>query len=138
MPHSLIFNKININKGIILKPLLKLTIAALLILSVNSVWATSTIQDKKIYKEMEFIQVFKGKNQKFVLKTLGKPMNKKNPVKPNNAEGYVGKAIPSNSKVEVIEMWYYPNLVSYNSKQTFKQTEITFINDVVSNMTFVN
>lgn len=87
---------------------------------------------------MEFIQVFKGKNQKFVLKTLGKPMNKKNPVKPNNAEGYVGKAIPSNSKVEVIEMWYYPNLVSYNSKQTFKQTEITFINDVVSNMTFVN
>jgi hypothetical protein len=38
----------------------------------------------------------------------------------------------------VIEMWYYPNLVSYNSKQTFKQTEITFIDDVVSNMTFVN
>lgn len=121
-----------------MKQLLKLTIAALLIFSVNSVWATSDTQDKKIYKEMEFIQIFKGKNQKFVLKTLGKPMNKKSPVKPNNAEGYVGKAIPSNSKVEVIEMWYYPNLVSYNSKQTFKQTEITFINDVVSNMTFVN
>lgn len=121
-----------------MKQLLKLTIAALLIFSVNSVWATSATKDKKIYKEMEFIQIFKGKNQKFVLKTLGKPAKKQSPVKPNNADGYVGKAISDNSKVEVIEMWYYPNLVSYNSKQTFKQTEITFINDVVSNMTFVN
>jgi len=87
---------------------------------------------------MEFIQTFKGENQKFVLETLGKPARKQSPVKPNNAEGYVGKAVPGDAKVEVIEMWYYPNLVSYNSKQTFKQTEITFINDVVSNMTFVN
>lgn len=87
---------------------------------------------------MEFIQVFKGKNQKFVLETLGKPARKHSPVKPSNADGYVGKALPSNEKVDSIEMWYYPNLVSYNAKNTFKQTEITFINDVVSNMTFVN
>jgi len=121
-----------------LKSLLKLTIAALLIFSANSTWAAAATQTKKIYKEMEFIQVFKGKNQKFVLETLGKPARKQSPVKPNNADGYVGKVAPSDAKVEVIEMWYYPNLVSYNSKQTFKQTEITFINDVVSNMTFVN
>jgi hypothetical protein len=121
-----------------LKQFLKLTIVVILISSANSVWAASATQAKKIYKEIEFIQVFKGKNQKFVLETLGKPARKQSPAKPNNADGYVGKAVPSNIKAEVIEMWYYKNLVSYSSKQTFKQTEITFINDVVSNMTFVN
>lgn len=121
-----------------MKQLLKLTIIVILLSSASSVFAASATQAKKIYKEIEFIQVFKGKNQKFVLETLGKPARKQSPVKPNNADGYVGKAVPSNIKAEVIEMWYYPNLVSYNSKQTFKQTEVTFINDVVSNMTFVN
>lgn len=93
---------------------------------------------KKIYKEMEFIKTFNGKNKKFVLEALGEPSNKKTPVKPTDSSKFVGEAKPNNRKTEVIEMWYYPNLVSYNSKQTFKRTEITFIDDVVSNMTFVN
>lgn len=87
---------------------------------------------------MEFIQVFKGKNQKFVLETLGNPARKQSPIKPNNADGYVGKVAPSDAKVEVIEMWYYPNLVMYNAKNTYKKTELTFINDRCTNLTFVN
>lgn len=95
-------------------------------------------ESKKVYKEMEFIKTFNGKNKKFVLDTLGEPSNKKTPVKPSDSSKYVGEAKPNNRKTEVIEMWYYPYLVSYNSKQTFKRTEITFIDDVVKNMTFVN
>ncbi|NOU25044.1 MAG: hypothetical protein HOO90_05865 [Methylotenera sp.] len=104
----------------------------------SSTYAGGISKHKKIYKEMEFIQIFNGKDQKFVLETLGKPARKNSPVKPSNADGYVGKAVPNNEKVDAIEMWYYPNLVSYNAKNTFKQTEITFINNIVSNMTFVN
>jgi hypothetical protein len=115
-----------------------LSITTVLFISATLSFAGAATENKKTYKEMEFIHTFKGKNQKFVLDTLGKPTRKQSPVKPNNADGYVGKAVPNDTKVEAIEMWYYANLVSYNSTQTFKQTEITFINDVVSNMTFVN
>ncbi|HPN02038.1 MAG TPA: hypothetical protein PKV03_11445 [Methylotenera sp.] len=94
---------------------------------------------KKIYKEMEFIQAFKGKDKQFVLQKLGQPMKKQSPTKPSNSESYVGKAVPaSGEKQDVIEMWYYPNLVLYNSKDTFKKTELTFINDRCTNLTFVN
>ena len=87
---------------------------------------------------MEFIQTFKGKSQRFVLDTLGEPMKKQVPTKPSNADSYVGKPVPNGEKQDVIEMWYYPNLVMYNSKNTFKKTELTFINDKCTNLTFVN
>lgn len=92
---------------------------------------------------MEFIQAFKGKDKQFVLTTLGQPMKKQSPTKPNNAERYVGKAVPAGEqqnaeKQDVIEMWYYPNLVMYNAKNTYKKTELTFINDRCTNLTFVN
>ena len=96
------------------------------------------VKSKKTYKEMEFIQTFKGKSQRFVLDTLGEPMKKQVPTKPSNADSYVGKPVPNGEKQDVIEMWYYPNLVMYNSKNTFKKTELTFINDKCTNLTFVN
>ena len=55
---------------------------------------------------MEFIQTFKGKNKEFVLASLGQPMKKQSPTKPSNSEAYVGKAVPSGEKQDVIEMWY--------------------------------
>lgn len=93
---------------------------------------------KKTYLEMEFIQTFNGKDKKYVLTTLGEPFKKQIPVKPSTSESFVGKAVPTNNKQEVIEMWYYSNLVKYNAKDTFKKTEVTFINDKCTNITFVN
>jgi hypothetical protein len=91
------------------------------------------------YQEMEFIQTFKGKNKAFVLQTLGQPTKKSKPVKPSNADSIVGQSNgPANLKKDEIEMWYYFNLVKYNSKNTYKQAEITFINDAATNMMFLN
>lgn len=120
-----------------------LALAGVLILSVNIAMADTSAAKKKTYQEMEFIQTFKGKNKEFVLASLGKPMKKSSPTKPTNSERYVGKAAPSNEKQgnekqDVIEMWYYPNLVMYNAKSTYKKTELTFINDQCTNLTFVN
>lgn len=121
------------------KPGTLFTLATVLFFSVTVALAEAPAKGKKVYKEMEFIQIFKGKTQKFVLDTLGKPMKKQTPTKPTGADSYVGKAVPaSGEKQDVIEMWYYPNLVMYNSKDTFKKTELTFINDRCTNLTFVN
>jgi hypothetical protein len=119
------------------------TLVTVLFFSVTVALAEGPAKGKKIYKEMEFIQTFKGKNKQFVLDTLGKPMKKQTPTKPTGADSYVGKAVPGSEKQggekqDVIEMWYYPNLVLYNSKDTFKKTELTFINDRCTNLTFVN
>lgn len=109
----------------------------------TTAFADLPAKGKILYKEMEFVQLFKGKSQKFVLETLGQPIRKQLPNKPTNAESYVGKVVANNDKQgdekqDVIEMWYYPNLVMYNSKNTFKKTELTFINDKCTNLTFVN
>lgn len=94
---------------------------------------------KNTYQEMEFIQTFKGKNKAFVLQTLGQPTKKSKPVKPSNADSIVGQSNgPANLKKDDIEMWYYFNLVKYNSKNTYKQAEITFINNAATNMMFLN
>ena len=91
------------------------------------------------YQEMEFIQKFKGKNKAFILQTLGQPIKKSKPVKPSNADSIVGQSNgPANVKKDDIEMWYYFNLVKYNAKNTYKQAEITFINDAATNMMFLN
>ena len=119
------------------------TLTTLLFFSATVALADAPAKGKKTYKEMEFIQTFKGKSQKFVLETLGQPMKKQLPNKPANAESYVGKVVANSEKQgdekqDVIEMRYYPNLVMYNSKDTFKKTELTFINDKCTNLTFVN
>ena len=115
-----------------------LTLAATLLSTANITLADAPVKGKKTYKEMEFIQTFKGKNKEFVLASLGQPIKKQSPTKPSNSETYVGKAVPSGEKQDVIEMWYYSNIVQYNSKDTFKKTEMTFINDKCTNLTFVN
>lgn len=112
--------------------------AAMLTFGFNIAHAETQQNTKKTYPEMAFIQQFKGQNQKFVLETLGKPARKQTPVKPTNSDGYVGKPSDGQGNNESIEMWYYTDLVRYNSKSTFKQTELTFVNDVISNITFVN
>lgn len=126
-----------------MKTLTLTTLATLLFLFANIVMADAPIKHKKTYQEMEFIQLFKGKPQQFVLEKLGQPIKKQNPVMPSNAESYVGKAVPAGggqagAKSNVIEMWYYANLVQYNANNTFKKTELTFIDGLCTNLTFVN
>lgn len=42
------------------------------------------------------------------------------------------------SKRVNVEMWYYKNLVKYDPKHAYKETEITFVNDKVMNIAFFN
>lgn len=93
---------------------------------------------KKTFLEMEFIQTFKGKDKKFVLNELGEPTRKEIPIKPSTAESMVGNISPEDVRRDSIEMWYYSDLVKYNAKETFKKTEVTFINNKCTNITFVN
>lgn len=94
----------------------------------------------KTYNETEFLNTFSGKSKKIVETTLGKPFNKSQSVKPSNANNMVaamGKQT-DNSKPVNVEMWYYKNLVKYDDKHTYKETEITFVNDHVLNIGFFN
>ena len=43
-----------------------------------------------------------------------------------------------NSKPVNVEMWYYKDLVKYDDKHRYKETEITFVNDRVLNIGFFN
>ncbi|WP_051901376.1 hypothetical protein [Methylotenera sp. L2L1] len=122
------------------KPSLTLAITGLITsLFFSNLSFAENAKPNNTYQEMEFIQTFKGKNKAFVLQTLGQPTKKSKPVKPSNADSIVGQANgPANLKKDEIEMWYYFNLVKYNSKNTYKQAEITFINDAATNMMFLN
>jgi hypothetical protein len=42
------------------------------------------------------------------------------------------------SKPVKVEMWYYKNIVRYDPKRTYKETEITFVNDRAMNIAFFN
>jgi len=44
----------------------------------------------------------------------------------------------SKSKPVKVEMWYYKNIVKYDPKRTYKETEITFVNDKAMNIAFFN
>lgn len=94
----------------------------------------------KSYNETEFLNQFSGKSKKMVETTLGKPFKKAQSVKPSNANNMVasmGKQT-DNSKPVNVEMWYYKNLVKYDDKHAYKETEITFVNDHVLNIGFFN
>lgn len=96
-------------------------------------------KNSKIYNEIEFLQTFKGKSKEFVLGVLGEPTRKAIPVKPTDSKNFVGeRAKISNEKPDVIEMWHYKNLVRYTSKEIYKDTELTFINDSCRNITYIN
>lgn len=94
----------------------------------------------KTYTEDEFINNFSGKPKKLVLEKLGEPARKQQSVKPSNADNMVpgGARQEQNSKPVQVEMWYYKNLVKYDDKHTYKETEVTFVNDKVMNIGYFN
>jgi len=92
------------------------------------------------YTEDEFLSAFSGKTKKVISEKLGEPAKKELSVKPTGASVMMQKAgaDDKNSKPVKVEMWYYKNLVKYDPKRTYKETEITFVNDVAMNIAFFN
>ncbi|MDX1914081.1 MAG: hypothetical protein SFU55_00735 [Methylophilus sp.] len=93
----------------------------------------------KVYNENEFLDAYSGKSKKVIENKLGQPIKKQLSVKPSNAGAMLGKNVEDKkSKPVKVEMWYYKNLVRYDDKHTYKETEITFVNDTVMNIGFFN
>jgi hypothetical protein len=93
----------------------------------------------KTYTEDEFITNFSGKSKKVISEKLGKPMKTQLSVKPSNAAAVTGKNLDDKKNKPVkVEMWYYSNIVKYDPKRTYKQIELTFVNDRVMNIAFFN
>lgn len=102
-------------------------------------FSTFTIAGGKTYTEDEFLDSFSGKSKKVVEAKLGAPAKKQLSVKPTNAGTVLGKNVEDkNQKPVKVEMWYYKNIVKYDPKRTYKETEITFVNDRVMNIGFFN
>ena len=94
----------------------------------------------KTYTEDEFLNNFSGKAKKVVIDKLGAPAKKELSVKPANANTMLAGQVKEDksAKPVKVEMWYYKNLVKYNPKRTYKETEITFVNDRVNSIAFFN
>ena len=93
----------------------------------------------RTYTENEFLDSFSGKSKKIISDKLGAPIKKELGVKPANAGAVTGQNVDDKkSKPVKVEMWYYKNLVKYDTKRTYKETEITFVNDRVMNIAFFN
>lgn len=104
------------------------------ILAISNAYAAG-----KTYTEDEFLNNFSGKSKKVVSDKLGAPAKKELSVKPTNAGAVIGKNVEDKkSKPVKVEMWYYKNIVKYDPKRTYKETEITFVNDRVMNIAFFN
>ncbi len=114
-----------------------LTAAMLVTASFSQVNAASA---SKTYTEDQFLNTFSGKTKKVISDKLGVPFKKEQSVKPAGASGFLGKvgADEKDSKRVNVEMWYYKNLVKYDPKHTYKETEITFVNDKAMNIAFFN
>ncbi|PKO47116.1 MAG: hypothetical protein CVU29_03675 [Betaproteobacteria bacterium HGW-Betaproteobacteria-22] len=95
---------------------------------------------KKIYTEDEFLSAFSGKSKKVFTDKLGKPFKTGISVKPSGASNVMmsAGADEKKSKPVKVEMWYYKNIVTYDNKRTYKETEITFVNDRAMNIAFFN
>ncbi len=94
----------------------------------------------KTYTEDEFLNSFSGKSKKVVIEKLGTPAKKQLSVKPTNASSVIGKNVDAEKgkKPVKVEMWYYKNNVKYDKKRTYKETELTLVNDRVMNIAFFN
>ena len=116
---------------------LVLSTLALGLVAASTVFAAGAV---KTYTENEFLNNFSGKTKTVVTSKLGEPAKKELSVKPSNASAMVGgrDVEDANSKKVKIEMWYYKNIVKYDPKHTYKETEITFVNDRVLNIAFFN
>ena len=117
---------------------LNLAMATLLVSLFNSVQAAPS--NKNTYTENEFLNSFSGKSKKVFIAKLGNPFKKELSVKPAGATSFMAKAgaDESKSKPVKVEMWYYKNIVKYDPKRTYKETEITFVNDKAMNIAFFN
>ena len=115
---------------------LSFAMAALLAATVGSAQAGP----KNTYTEDQFLNNFSGKSQKIITANLGAPAKKELSVKPAGASTFMAKAgaDDKNSKPVKVEMWYYNNVVKYDAKHTYKETEITFVNDKAMNIAFFN
>jgi hypothetical protein len=101
--------------------------------------ASQTFAAGKTYTEDEFISNFSGKSKKVISEKLGKPVKTQLSVKPSNAAAVTGKNLDDKKNKPVkVEMWYYRNIVKYDPKRTYKETELTFVNDRVMNIAFFN
>ncbi|MGP1717988.1 MAG: hypothetical protein ACTS9Y_12485 [Methylophilus sp.] len=111
-----------------------LFVAVAVLMSATSAFAGKT------YSEDEFISQFSGKSKKIILEKLGQPFKKQQSVKPSNANNMIAGVggQEKNSKPVQVEMWYYKNLVKYDAKNTYKEAEVTFVNDKVMNIGFFN
>ena len=110
-----------------------------LIISTLSLFSLSSLAAGKTYTENEFLDAFSGKTKTVILKQLGKPAKTQLSVKPTNATNMVaGVGKEDKSKPVKVEMWYYKNLVKYDDKHTYKETELTMVNDRVMNIGFFN
>lgn len=92
------------------------------------------------YNEDEFLRAFSGKSSKVIAEKLGAPAKKEQGVRPSSATGVVSQMGQSSdpSKPVNVEMWYYKNLVRYDPKKTYKETELTFVNGRCMNIAFFN
>ncbi len=101
---------------------------------------TEAAPAKKTYTENEFLGIFSGKSKNVVVDKLGQPFKKELSVKPSGASTMLMRAgaDEKNSKPVKVEMWYYKNVVKYDAKRTYKETEITLVNDKVQNIAFFN
>ena len=108
-------------------------------LAIGLLAVSSAYAGGKTYSENEFLDSFSGKTKKLITAKLGAPMKKELSVKPTDAASVTGKNVDDKSSKPVkVEMWYYKNIVRYDPKRTYKETEITFVNDRVMNIAFFN
>lgn len=116
------------------------SLAMSLVLAATMSVAHAAPPKKGGYTEDEFLSTFSGKTKKVISEKLGEPAKKELSVKPTGASVMMQKAgaDEKNSKPVKVEMWYYKNLVKYDPKRTYKETEITFVNDVAMNIAFFN
>ena len=115
---------------------LSLSMAMLLVTSLSTVNAAPA----NTYTEDEFLNTFSGKSKKIITDKLGAPFKKELSVKPSGASTMMATAgaDEKKSKPVKVEMWYYKNIVKYDPKRTYKETEITFVNDRAMNIAFFN
>jgi len=103
--------------------------------------AFNVFAGKKVtYTEDQFLTAFSGKSKKVIVEKLGNPVKKELSVKPSGASTFLARTgqKEENSKPVKVEMWYYSNIVKYDPKRTYKETEITFVNDRAMNIAFFN
>lgn len=87
--------------------------------------------------EQAFLNKYSGQSKEYVTKNLGKPQKVDISVKPNNADQVLKQhdVDPSQSKKDMIEMWYYDTKINYAKDKYFNQAELTFVNNKCVNIT---